>query len=282
MEQGHKRRAFLPESEGRIMGGVDDAINTATRLDEIGFPEFTTKLVSDVFDTLVAANIRQQESYVELIEATQKTLSEFINSTKDDIGPAELLPFLAAVLPPANQDDPDELTKVVTGNTLTAADATALNNALETPADAAVSSDNKVASSGALSEANVNAIMEAVALRISVNKYTLLQQMVNQGALRLVIEDGTIETRLRFRTFGADYFSEVSREANRKEFAFAAKAKTGGIISAWVKASASTKYTNVKVSTVDTRSNSSTRTSVDIFGGVKLNFRTDFLPLNQS
>lgn len=260
------------------MGGVDDAINTAGQLEEIGFPEFTTKLVSDVFDTLIAANIRQQEAYLELLTATQKSLTEFINDTKDDIGPAELLPFLAAVAPPNDADKPDQLTKVAEGATLTATDKTAINDALAVPGEP---DDNKVTfGSGALSSSGVDAIMLAVAKRIAADKYTLLQQMVNQGALRLVVEDGTIETRLRFRTSGADYFSSVSSDSNRKDFQFATKAKTGGLLSAWVKASASTKYTSVKVSTIDTRSGSSSRTSVDIYGGVKLNFRTDYLPLN--
>lgn len=265
------------------MGGVDDAINTAARLEDIGFPEFTTKLVSDVFDTLIASNIRQQEAYVELLEATSESLSDFINKTRDDIPPADLLPFLSAVLPPvpSDQSDPDELTKAVEGNTLTAADANTLNAALETPADAGINDNNRVAQAGDLNAAGVDAIMAAVANRLAVNKYQVLQQMVNQGALRLVIEDGTIETRLRFRTFGSDYFSEVAGDSRRSAFDFRAKAKSGGLLSAWVKASASTRYTNVRVSTVDTRSTSTTRTNVDIFGGVKLNFRTDYLPLNQ-
>lgn len=265
-----------------MANGVQDAIRTAANLDEIGFPEFTTKLVSDVFDALIAANIRQQEAFVELLAATTKELKDYINDTKDDIGAPEIVQFLAAVAPPPDADlvGGDNFTKVRTGETLTAAEVSTLNDSLETPADADVPNDNKVAQGGALTQARVDAIMNAVAIRIAANKYTLLQQMVKQGALRLVVEDGTIETRLSFRTYGADYFSEVERQANRSRFDFRAKAKTGGLLSPWVKAAASTSYTNIKVRTVDTRNRSVTNTTVNIFGGVKINFRTDYLPLD--
>jgi hypothetical protein len=265
-----------------MANGVDSAIATATRLEEIGFPEFTTKLVSDVFDSLIAANLRQQEAYIELLQATAKSLKDFINDTKDDIGPEELLQFLSATVPPTDPGPDSPPTKVATGETLTAADRDALNSALAVPADAAITDDNKVADTGSLTEPKVNAIMDAVAIRIAANKYTLLQEMVKQGLLRLVVEDGVIKTRLNFRTYGSDYFSRNARNMHRDTFAFRAKAKSGGFVSLWVKAQASTSYTSINVSTVDTKTLASTRTNIDIFGEVTINFRTDYLPLDQT
>lgn len=46
------------------------------RLGEIGFPEFTAKLVKDVFDALLGTTLRQMEQYSELVAATAKTLQE--------------------------------------------------------------------------------------------------------------------------------------------------------------------------------------------------------------
>ena len=59
------------------MAGSKEAVELATHLPEIGFPEFTTKLVSDVFDSLIASNLRQTEAYVELLKQTGKTLKDF-------------------------------------------------------------------------------------------------------------------------------------------------------------------------------------------------------------
>lgn len=263
-----------------MANGVNAAIETATKLDEIGFPEFTTKLIGDTFDSLIAANLRQQQAYIELVRELGKDLKTYINETKDDIGPAEILMLLSAAAPPDNPTATSAPTKVAEGNSLTAAEVTTVNNALEVTGGG-VTSDNKVAENGNLTQARVDKIMEAAAIRIAANKYTLLQEMVKQGLLRLVVENGSIETRLNFRTYGSDYLTKTTHDAHRDSFAFRAKAKSGGLVSLWVKAAASTSYTSVNVSTVDTRSSSFASTTVDIYGGVKINFRTDYLPLDQ-
>jgi hypothetical protein len=260
--------------------GGDAAIGYASRLDEIGFPEFTTKLVADTFDALIAADLRQQQGFIELVEATAKSLSTFINDTKDDIGPAEIMQLLSAAVPPATPDATAPPTKVAVGANLSAADVTALNNALEVPG-AGLESDNKVAKSGALSQSGYDALLAAAATRVAANKYDLLQQMVKLGMLRLVVDDGTIETRLNFRAYGSDYFRANSSSMSRSQFDFRANAKTGGLLSGWVSAAASTAYTSMKVSTSSQQSSSDSGVSVDIFGGVKINFHTDYLPLNQ-
>ncbi len=259
--------------------GGDAAIGYASRLDEVGFPEFTTKLVSDVFDALVASDVRQQQAFVELVKETSKTLSEYINDTKDDVGPAELLPFLAKVLPPATPTSDAPPTRLAVGSSLSAADATTLNTSLEVP-NAGIASDNKVAEAGNVTQPKYDAILNAVAQRIAANKYTMLTEMVKQGVLRLVVDNGTIETRLNFRAYGSDYFRNHSASMSRSDFNFRAAAKTGGLLSIWVNASASTSYTSVRVNTTSTDTGSNSGVNVDIFGGVKINFHTDYLPLN--
>jgi hypothetical protein len=58
--------------------GTSTAVTEATRLAEIGFPEFTAKLAKDVFDALLAATLRQMEAYSELVAATAKTLQDYV------------------------------------------------------------------------------------------------------------------------------------------------------------------------------------------------------------
>lgn len=260
------------------MGAVNDALAAASRLEDVKFPEFTCKLVTDTFDALMAANIRQQEAYIELLQATSKSLTVYINDTRDDVGPTEILQFLSAVAPPDNPTVDSDPTKVVVDGNLSNPERDAINNALDTPS-AGITNDNKVAETGNLTPARVEAIMSAVANRIAANKYALLSEMVRQGMLRLVVEDGTIETRLSFRATGFDSSSLRSTDASRTAFQFRANAKTGGFLSLWGSASASTSYSNVRVRTVDASQVSTSTLTVDIFGGVKINFRTDYLPL---
>ena len=104
--------------------------------------------------------------------------------------------------------------------------------------------------------------------------------MVKQGILRLVVDNGLIETRMTFNTYGSSFYQGNSSSYNRKSFEFKAKAKTGGFVSLWAKASASTKYNSISVSTTNTTQQDRAGSSVNIFGMVRINFRTDYLPLN--
>ena len=47
---------------------AQSAIDQATRLDEIGFAEFTSQLIGETFDALLSANIRQQEIYLTMVK----------------------------------------------------------------------------------------------------------------------------------------------------------------------------------------------------------------------
>ena len=261
--------------------GTSAAVTEAARLDEIGFPEFTCKLVTDVFDALVSANIRQTEAYVELLKAVSDSLKDYINNTKDDIDGGQILQFLAQVLPPENPGTADTPTKVVSGTNLTSDDAAALNQALAVPAEAGVANNNEVASDGALDQNGVTAIMDAVAIRLAANKYDLLKEMVKQGILRIVVESGVIETRLTFTTYGSSFYQKNSSDYHRDSFRFKAKARTGGLVSLWAKASASTSYSSINIRTTKETQRDISGSRVQIFGGVTLNIKTDYLPLNQ-
>lgn len=262
------------------MSGTSEAVTQAARLSEIGFPEFTTKLITDVFDSLVSSNLRQTEAYIELLQQTGKSLTTFINDTKDDIGGELILQFLAQVLPPAEDKQDEDATHVKDGNSLTTGQAATLNDALEVTG-AGIASDNKVAAAGALTKAKIDTILDAVAKRISASKYDLLKEMVKQGILRLVVENGEIETRLIFNTYGSSFYQTKTSDYQRKNFSFRAKAKTGGLLSSWVKASASTSYNNLKISTATKTDQDRSGSRVQIFGRVNINFKTDYLPLDQ-
>jgi hypothetical protein len=261
--------------------GTSAAVTEATRLDEIRFPEFTAKLVTDTFDALVAANVRQTESYLELVQTLAKSVGQYITDTQDDIGGDEILEFLVAVLPP-DAPDSSATTKAVEGATLTSDDVTKLDAAVALPAEAGVANNNAtgVSSGSALDAAAVQAITSAVARRIALNKYEMLQGLVRQGLLRLVVEQGVIETRLTFTTYGSSFYQRNATQYNRSEFNLRARAATGWGLSKWIRASASTAYTSVGVRTAQETHRDVSGSNVQIFGRVEIRFKTDFLPLN--
>ncbi len=253
-----------------MASGTSVAVSEATRLGEIKFPEFTAKLVTDVFDALIAANIRQTEAYVELLKAVSKSLSEYVNDTKDDISGDMILQLLARVLPDSSSDSK---TKVRIGATLSSADAETLNKALIVPAV----QENPGITAAAISDQNaLDTILAAVATRIAADKYSLLKEMVKMGVLRLVVETGVIETKLTFTTYGSTFYESTKSNYNTSSFSARASAGTGGLTSLWVKASASTSFHTMQVSTAKETNRDISGSQVQIYGHVQINFKTDY------
>lgn len=251
------------------MAGTQAAVTEATRLGEIGFPEFTAKLITDTFDALMAANMKQTEAYIELVKEISKSLTEFINSAKDDISGEMVLQFLTKVLPNTENTG----TALQEGGTVPENKLTDFNNAIKVEGD-----DNGKVVTATTPYAD---ILQAIARRIAADKYTLLQDMVKLGLLRIVVEEGEIETRLTFNTFGSTYYQGNSSQYNSSQYNLKASAKTGGFLSRWVKASASADYSSVSVSTANATNRDTSGSSVQIYGSVKLKFKTDYQPLNK-
>jgi nitrogen regulatory protein PII-like uncharacterized protein len=245
------------------------AVNEAKRLSEIEFPEFTAKLITDTFDALIAANIRQTEAYTALAKATAQDMSTYINETKDDISGVMILNYLASAL------TPDQFDKVNNKKPLDDSTAKAINDACTVEGQ-----EKPAIAVGAVSAAVFEKILEAAAKRIAADKYTILKEMVKMGVLRLIVETGVIETKLTFTTYGSNYYDSNSSKYNSQSFSANASARTGGFLSLWCRASASTAFKTLAVSTANASSSSSSGANVQISGLVRINFKTDYQPLN--
>lgn len=73
------------------------ALEAATRLNEIGFAEFTSDLISKTFEAIIDANLKQTESYIDLVKEMTKSLSTYINDTKLEISNQEVLDHLSSL-----------------------------------------------------------------------------------------------------------------------------------------------------------------------------------------
>ncbi|HEV7797964.1 MAG TPA: hypothetical protein VGO73_07405, partial [Pyrinomonadaceae bacterium] len=187
---------------------------------------------------------------------------------------SEILEFLATVLPP---EDKTHATRVAEGLPLTDPDATTLGQALTVPGEAA----QKVATSTSLKQEELQIIAALVARRLAANRYNLLREMVKMGLLRLVVTNGKVITQLTFTTWASSVYQRSSASYNTTDFVLNASAQTGKALSKWFSASASTKYQSVTVRTSNETQSDISGSSVNIFGRVEVNFRTDFQPLNQ-
>ena len=261
---------------------VTEAVTEATRLPDIQFPEFTAKLITDTFDALIAANLRQTESYISLITSVGEGLTKYINDTKDDIGGDEILQFLAKVVPPADEDEENNGTKLIDGGTITEDEGENLKTALKVTTD--IEADIVPDAAGGTITITPDAyskILEAVAERIAANKYAILEKMVQQGILRLVVEKGLIETRLSFSTHASSFYQAKSTNYNRGTYNSRRKSRSSGIAALFGKYSSATTRNSLTVSTAEKVDQDTTGSSVNIFGRVQINFKTDYLPLNE-
>ena len=269
-----------------MANGATQAVENATRLSEIGFPEFTARLITDTFNAITTSYMEQTAQYIGVVQAVSQTLQDYINNTADDISADEIGAFLLGI---AGLND-DALNFLLGDSTATASlngtEVTAINNAVALPPAAGPSTPP--ASSGNLNNTKKQTIAQAIARRIANNKYDLLQTMVRQGVLRLYVDNGLIETRLTFTTYGQSVSS--SSKTNRKRLeanaasGFGAAGGFGGIIGSTVNGFGAAggfgkSSSSLAVSTSQASQRDVTGSRVQIFGRVRLNFKTDLLPL---
>jgi hypothetical protein len=269
-----------------MANGAQQAIDNVTRLSEIGFPEFTAKLITDTFNAITQSYIEQMAQYLNVVQVVSQTLQDYINNTVDDVSADEIGVFLVGLGGLNDAALNFLLGDSTTAGSLSATEVTAINTAVALPPAAGAST--APATTGALTSTRSQAIAQAIARRIAVNKYDLLQTMVRQGVLRLVVDNGTIETRLTFTTYGQAVSSSSKTNRSRHEdsqanaqgggLGFGGIAGTAGVFTGVGAASGSTA-SNIKVSTSKESHRDVSGSRVQIFGRVKLNFKTDFLPL---
>ena len=269
-----------------MANGATQAVENATRLSEIGFPEFTAKLITDTFNAITSSYLDQTAQYIGVVQAVSQTLQDYINNTADDISADEIGAFLLGI---TGLND-DALNFLLGDSTaaasLNSTEATAINNAVVLPPAGGPSTTP--ASSGNLTNQKKQNIADAIARRVANNKYDLLQTMVRQGVLRLYVDNGIIETRLTFTTYGEAVSSSSKSKRKRlqdnRSSGFGAGGGFGGIIGntlagfgaagGFAKSSSS-----IAVSTSQSSQRDVSGSRVQIFGRVKLNFKTDLLPL---
>lgn len=270
-----------------MANGATQAVENATRLSEIGFPEFTAKLITDTFDAITTSYINQTAQYIRVIQAVSQTLQDYINNTVDDISADEIGAFLLGT---GGLND-DALNFLLGDSTATASlsatEATAINTAVALP-PAAGPSGGPAASSGNLTAQRKQNIADAIARRIASNKYDLLQTMVRQGVLRLYVDNGVIETRLTFTTYGEAVSSSAKTNRDRLEAkgtsGFAAGGGFGALVGTTLAGFAGgggfeNSKSRLTVSTSQESHRDVSGSRVQIFGRVRLNFKTDLLPL---
>lgn len=246
------------------------AVDEASRLDEIGFPEFTSKLISDTFSAIVSSMIDQQEAYADLVEKVAMSIEDFETEavTSQDVDR-----WLAQQFPA----DDGEGTKVKDGNTLSSDEVDQLHDRLgDTASEMSGVSLPATGSDASLDEGTVNDIRSVVRRQQAEPRMDALESLVEQGVVRLVVDDGTIETDLKFHTYGSDAEVQRSSQYDRDSWGVGGNAS---FVGSMFGISARGGYSSISVSTSSSEDRAYSSSEVRIKGGVTINVKGDYQPL---
>jgi hypothetical protein len=231
--------------------------------DEINFPDFVAGLIHGTFDAIVDANVRQMETFANLVSAVAKDVDRFTsenvtsNQVRDHLAqqfPAELrldVPLGAGAGQPrllvrGGGDD-------------------------EEPPSPEWLADYGLEGQPLTEEVIEEQLVPAARRQLGESRLQMLAAMVLMGLNRIVVRDGSISARLRFRAVARD----------KADVQFATTQDPGGG-SGWGMRGSSTYSTHATmVSTVGVNAQADSELRAELFGEVKLNFASETLPLDR-
>ncbi len=230
--------------------------------DEIDFPAFVASLVHGTFDAIVDSSIKQMESFADLVSAVAKPLEQF---AQENVTQGQARAWLV-------EQYPHDVTLVQNGGDYTLAP-------LKQPGSGDDSSDAAAEPSWLAdfgedgnefsADTLENNILPKARERVAQQRLSTLSTMVLLGMQRVVIKDGSIGARLRFRAAATDNAAvqyATSNDPGTGGTTWGARGSDGAI---------------TKVSTVGVNAQSDSELKAELFGDVKINFASETLPLDR-
>lgn len=237
------------------------ALSALSKVNSIGFPEFTAKLIGDTVDAVVGATVRQLKSYTELVQELSEGLEAFKAKA---VTPEAVQQYMRDAFPDGSES------AVAVGKTY--------DQAMYQQIVARLGEIEGMADPGegtlAFDEAMVQAIQEkcnAVLDRAAEGSYEQLRTLVQMGYARVIFTNGRIKSKLTFDVEARD--NRMRNTSDIAQSCFQASARmSGGILGSILGVSGSTSYQNLRVRTVTTQAVEADRIKGEILGEVEVNF----------
>ena len=230
--------------------------------DEIDFPGFVAGLVHSTFDAIVDSTIRQMEAFASLVSAVAKDVDRF---TRENITPNQVRDWLIERYPNELELDPASRRS----------GRPRLRRRTKQPDDQEDASATWLADFGLGGGELTDDLIEEQLVPAARNvvgeqRLQMLATMVLMGMSRVVVRDGSISARLRFRA--------VARDKAAVDYAVSQDPGSGGWGS---RGSAATVGHTTMVSTVTANVQTDSMLDANLFGEVKINFASETLPLDR-
>lgn len=279
-EQTRKNLSQSPGFAGKdfVAGAAAQGTEQFTNLvHNVDFPAFVGGLINNVFKSIVETTIEQMRAYAELVAAVAKTAEEYM---AENIGMGQGRDYMVDRFPDLLAVDVDEdsgKSKLrITGEDEEAALAEIHGTlAMAGPVPSDLSEDETEA-----------AFVNAARIVMAKSRQQLLASMVMLGINRIVVTDGSITAKVKFdmratdqakRDYRASAYDRQSSR-NRKVSAF------GGSFLGFGGGQVSTNEQS-HVATVSTAVNETSESQLELAakmqGEVRVNFKSDYLPLEK-
>jgi len=247
-------RLAATETIGRRAGALSD---------ELDFPEFVASLVHGTFDAIVDSSIRQMESFADLVSAVAKPIDQF---TQENVTLNQARDWLI-------EQHPNDLALVRDSSEFRVVPRTPPNaESADEPQSPDWLNDFDLPGEQLTPELIEEQLLPIARERVARNRLQTLATMVLLGMNRVVVKDGTIAARLRFRAAAADHA--------KVDYAVSDDPSGGG--SEWGRRGSRTfSAPTTKVSTVGVNVQTDSELKAELFGDVKINFASETVPLDR-
>lgn len=226
--------------------------------DEIDFPGFVASLIHGTFDALVDASIRQMEAFAGLVSVVAKDVDRF---TSENVTANQVRDYLI-------EQHPHDLERAVVDGQPRLRPRVAPD--AEGAAPPAWLEDYGLAGEELSDELIEGQLIPAARRRVGEQRLQLLATMVLLGLNRIIVRDGTISARVRFRA--------AARDRGQVDYAqsYDPAGQTWGN-----RGTAPQSQAVMMVSTVGANVQAETELKAELFGEVKINFASETLPLER-
>jgi hypothetical protein len=215
-------------------------------------------LVHGTYDAIVDSTIKQMQSYAELVSAVAKPVEQF---SQENVTAGQARAWLV-------EQHPRDVTLVNDGGEYKLAPLAKTGGDEEAAAPAWLG-DFGAEGAEFTAETLEETVLPKAREHVAQQRLSTLATMVLMGMQRVVVKDGSIGARLRFRAAAADHAVvqyATSNDPSSGGTTWGARGSEGAI---------------TKVSTVGVNAQSDSELKAELFGDVKINFGSETLPLDR-
>jgi hypothetical protein len=228
--------------------------------DEINFSGFVASLVHNTWDALVDASIRQMEAFADLVSAVAKDVDRF---TSENVTTNQVRDWLV-------ERHPQDLELSRAGGQPRLRRRARTDAAGEEERSPAWLADYGFAEEELTDELVEEQLIPAARRRVGEARLQMLATMVLLGMNRIVVRDGTIAAKLRFRA--------AARDQARVDYA---QSYDPGGVTWGNRGTAPQSQAAMMVSTVGANVQAEAELKAELFGEVRINFASETVPLDR-